>query len=257
MFITWSGESMYDILKSLTIPKKPSEVSYEDILKLLKKHFTPKRNKRAERYKFYKAIQQTGETLNDFIIRLKSLSQTCMFGDFFDNEKGDNIAKLKIKVLDEALTDKFITGIRNEKIIQLLFNDNDNDFEKCCQKALQYEMVENDSKSKNFQSINAVRTASRSMSKSRFNGQSANNKKQWRDRSQSQSQGRSGNNSQSCRRYGRKHDEKTCPAHHMATFLRCVRVHPVVQLNRISRQIIKIEVQLKLFDTVISIPVTT
>lgn len=102
MFITLSGESMYEILKSLTHPHKPSSVEYKEILKLLKKHFTPKTNKRAERYKFYKATQETGETLSDFIVRLKSLSQTCKFGDFLDGEQGD-VGKFKLKVLDEAL----------------------------------------------------------------------------------------------------------------------------------------------------------
>lgn len=147
MFITLSGESMYEILKSLTCPKKPSTVEYKELLKLLHVHFTPKRNKRAERYKFNKAVQENGEALSDFIVRLKSLSQTCKFGDFLDEEIGANIAKLKLKVLDEALTDKFITGIRSEKVKQHLFNDDNLDFEKCCQKALQFEMVEKESKS--------------------------------------------------------------------------------------------------------------
>lgn len=215
MFITLSGEVMYDILKSLTYPKKPSTVAYKDILELLQEHFTPKSNKRAERYKFYKAIQETGETLSDFIVRLKSLSQTCKFGDFLDTETGAGVGKFKLKILDEALTDKFINGIRNEKIKQLLFNTDTLDFEKCCQKALQHEMIEKESKSNTAQaSVNAVRTENRSRSKSRTNYQSnsqtANYKKQWRERSQSQS---SRKNTHGCRRCGRTHDEKSCPAH--------------------------------------------
>lgn len=73
MFITLSGEAMYDILKSLTHPVKPSTKSYAEIIALLRNHFTPKCNKRAERYKFHKIIQESGEKISEFIVRLKTL----------------------------------------------------------------------------------------------------------------------------------------------------------------------------------------
>lgn len=212
MFITLAGESMYDILKSLTTPKKPSTVDYEEILKLLKKHFTPERNKRAERYKFYMAKQEIGETLNDFIVRLKSLSQTCEFGDVLKGETGNNVATIKIKILDEALTDKFITGVSNEKIKQLLFNLDDADFEKCCQKALQFELVQKESKSSNNHSINVI-NENRSRPPKRNNSSQYVKRNASRGRSQSRgSQRKFDQNSNSCRRCGRTHDEKTCPA---------------------------------------------
>ena len=113
-------------------------------------------------------------------MRLKSLSQTCKFGDFLE---GNDVAKFKLKALDDALTDRFITGIRNEKIKQLLFKDETYDFEKCSQQALQYEMIEKESKPNNAYAVNAVRSDSRSRSMSRGNGKDY--KKNWRDRSQS------------------------------------------------------------------------
>lgn len=209
LFITISGEAMYEILKSLTHPEKPSTKPYADLIKLVQGHFTPKRNKRAERYRFYKAAQETSETLSEFIIRLKSLAQTCKFGDFLDAEVGEEVGKYKLKILDEALTDRFITGLRNEKIKQHLFNDDAADFEKCCQKALQFEMVEKESRSKTDASVNNIRgNANRSRSVKRSSADSQNSNKSFaRNRSQSQNKTNS-----ECRRCGRHHDERNCPA---------------------------------------------
>lgn len=72
------------------------------------KHFTPKANKRAERYKFNKVIQESGVSISEFIVRLKSLSEPCKFGDFLDDEKGEKVGAYKLKILDESLTDRFI-----------------------------------------------------------------------------------------------------------------------------------------------------
>ncbi|KAG4069584.1 hypothetical protein HA402_005122 [Bradysia odoriphaga] len=153
LFITISGEAMYDICKSFTTPDKPSTKKYSDLIDLIKKHFTAKRNKRAERYKFNKVSQKngesSGESLREFIIRLKNASHTCEFRDLLYKEHDPaiarKIAEIKLKILDKALTDRFVTGLRYEKIKQQLFSDEKADFEKCCEKALQFEMVEKDS----------------------------------------------------------------------------------------------------------------
>ncbi|XP_037034304.1 uncharacterized protein LOC119073094 isoform X2 [Bradysia coprophila] len=206
MFITISGEAMYDILKSLTCPDKPSSKSYTEIMKLLREHFTPKSNKRAERYKFNQVVHETGEKISDFIVRLKSVSQKCKFGDFLENETGANIANYKMKVLDEALTDRFIVGLKNEKIQQALLSEDKYNFEQCCEKALQMEMVQKETKSLQPSVIKAIRSneknsQQRSRSISRSNGKS-----NFKERSGNRSNGTQ------CGRCGRSHDEKTCPA---------------------------------------------
>lgn len=40
--------------------------------------------------------QENGESISEFIVRLKSASQLCKFGDFLDKEKGENIGKYKL-----------------------------------------------------------------------------------------------------------------------------------------------------------------
>lgn len=209
MFITLSGEAMYDILKSLTHPNKPSEKTYKEILDLLRGHFMPKSNKRVERYKFNKAIQESGEKISEFIVRLKTLAQTCKFGDFLESETGPSVGKFKLKILDEALTDRFIIGLINEKIKSALLNEETLTFDECCAKALQMEMVQKESKSLNQLSIKAIKKSgqnfkSKPKNKNNFSqSQSSQSNNSYRSRE---------NKAGQCRRCGRNHNEQTCPA---------------------------------------------
>lgn len=126
LFITVMGAEMYELLTSLTTPKLPSEHTFEELLSKLSVYFEPKKNKRAERFKFYRTVQQNGESIAYFIVRLKTLSQNCKFGDFLSDAA---VATYKTKALDEALVDQFITGLQSEHIQQVLLNDDSNDFE--------------------------------------------------------------------------------------------------------------------------------
>ena len=169
LLITIIGADIYDVLMSLTVPELPSTKTFNVLMKKLRDHFAPQRNKRAERYKFNKAIQEEGEAISEFIVRIKSLSQSCRFGDFLDleiteqrknvpvssNTKDEgltssvitSLASMKSKVLDDVLIDRFIIGLRNIKIQQSLLNDDPISFEQCCNNALNMEMSEKASKS--------------------------------------------------------------------------------------------------------------
>ena len=61
----------------------------------MKGHYSPAPIVIAERLKFWTAAQGTDEKVADFIVRLKTLSSTCSFGNF----------------LDEALRDKLVSGL--------------------------------------------------------------------------------------------------------------------------------------------------
>lgn len=128
--ITVISSEPCEVLMNLTSPKEAETVAFEEIMQILGNHYGPKTNKRSERFKFYKALQDNGETISDYIVRIRMLSQTCEFGTF----------------LDEALSDKLITGLRNEKIQQALLNKetkvNENSFEKYCELALNMELAE-------------------------------------------------------------------------------------------------------------------
>jgi hypothetical protein len=52
---------------SLTSPTKPAEKSYQEIIKLLGDHLSPKPLSIAERFRFHKRKQLEGEPINDYV----------------------------------------------------------------------------------------------------------------------------------------------------------------------------------------------
>lgn len=229
LFITLAGPEVYEILLSLTLPEVPSKKKYEELMLLLRNHFTPKMNKRAERYKFHKAIQEEGETISEFIIRLRSLSQLCHFGDFIPVDDA-NIATYKAAALSDALTDRFIIGLRNSRIQQNLLDD-DLTFEKCCDKALNFEMAEKETRAIQPPSVNAVQQNKKLDSQSAPQGQDQSSRsKRWKNRRYSNNNSRNQDSSQSdgnrqpaCPRCARRHDESNCPAVNWTCFI-CEKV---------------------------------
>ncbi|KAL1437918.1 hypothetical protein MTO96_048504 [Rhipicephalus appendiculatus] len=57
IFLTIIGEKAYVTLRSLLLPKTPTEVKYEDAKKALQQHYAPKRSVVTERYHFYRRNQ--------------------------------------------------------------------------------------------------------------------------------------------------------------------------------------------------------
>ncbi|XP_016518477.1 uncharacterized protein LOC107833495 [Poecilia formosa] len=84
----------------LCAPDKPSEKSYEALVDLLQRHYIPKTNFIAERYKFHGRNQKDNETINEFVASLRKLAATCKFGAF----------------LDEALRDRFVCGVKSSEL---------------------------------------------------------------------------------------------------------------------------------------------
>lgn len=55
------GVKTFNLLRSLTQPQKPGDKSYDEIVGLLKDHYSPKPLIIAERFRFHKRNQQDGE----------------------------------------------------------------------------------------------------------------------------------------------------------------------------------------------------
>ncbi|XP_045194815.2 uncharacterized protein K02A2.6-like [Mercenaria mercenaria] len=122
------GPTTYAVLRDLTSPTVPSEKSYNELTTLLQTHFNPKPLTIAERFRFYKRDQRAGESVQDFNISLRKLSQHCNFGDG----------------LNEALRDRFVCGLRNENIQKKLLSEKDLTYEKSIEIATTMELASRD-----------------------------------------------------------------------------------------------------------------
>ena len=71
----------------------------EDICKALKEHLAPPPRVIPERTKFFRRLQEEGETIADYNAALRKLSSTCKF-----------------KAMDEQLRDRLVSGLYNTTI---------------------------------------------------------------------------------------------------------------------------------------------
>lgn len=107
--LTAVGAKTYAIIKFLASPTSPKDVSYAEIIKKCNGHFGKIINELLARVKFQKRDQHTGEDLKDFVRELRKLAQDCKYGGGAD--------KLP---LDIMLRDRFVAGIRDEKLQRYL-----------------------------------------------------------------------------------------------------------------------------------------
>ncbi|KAI5646465.1 hypothetical protein NE865_01398 [Phthorimaea operculella] len=108
------GDPTYDLMVDLCSPKKPVDVPYDDLVKLLQQHLEPTPSILAERYAFRHRKQNANESIAQYAAALKHLARTC---DFKTN-------------LTENLRDQFVCGISDEPTRQRLFYEGDPDFQK-------------------------------------------------------------------------------------------------------------------------------
>ncbi|KAL0902232.1 hypothetical protein ABMA27_000152 [Loxostege sticticalis] len=88
------SETTYKLASNLVLPKNLEEVEFDDIIKTLDDHFTPKKCGFAERFHFYSAMQKPGESHSMWAARVKGLAAHCSF-----------------KSLEEAVLDRFVMGM--------------------------------------------------------------------------------------------------------------------------------------------------
>ena len=108
------GGPTYRLLRDLFSPDLPSSKDFDVLCNKLKDHYTPKPLVIAERFRFYKRDQKPDETIRDFNVALKKLSEYCDFG-----------ANLK-----DTLRDRFVCGLKSEAIQKKLLAERDLTYDK-------------------------------------------------------------------------------------------------------------------------------
>ncbi|KAI5637754.1 hypothetical protein NE865_09536 [Phthorimaea operculella] len=90
ILITHLSDESYRLLKNLAYP-----LTYVKLVELLDKHFKTKECSYADRANFYGATKSPGESLKDWVARLRGLATLCDFGT----------------ALETNLTDRFVLGL--------------------------------------------------------------------------------------------------------------------------------------------------
>ena len=129
------GTCADDILTTLRIDE--DTIEYSQLIKKIEEFFNVRRNVLAERQKFNKRVQnlkedgrQMDETIEEFINSVYTLAETCEYGT----------------MKDEFIRDRIIAGVKDERLSDLLVQQNELTLEKTVELARKWEAREVDLK---------------------------------------------------------------------------------------------------------------
>lgn len=142
-------------------------------------YFTPKTNITYERYQFNRMSQEEGETFDEFLTKIKAQSAKCEFGTLHDS----------------LLRDKIIIGIRSDTVREQLLADAESTLDRVTQKCRASEQASKQLRGlKSDASVQAI------------------TKHQNQQRKVSRAGSSHSTDTFDCRRCGRQHGPKSCPA---------------------------------------------
>ena len=106
LFLTRIGQKMYTKLKTWISPTSLSDLTLDEIVAKLKDRTSAETVEIAERYRFFKRLQQPEEAVIDHMSELRKLAKSCNFA----------------KYLNTALHDQFVCGLRDSHVQQELLS---------------------------------------------------------------------------------------------------------------------------------------
>jgi len=95
-------------------PQKPTEKSFNDLVKLVQEYYQPNRSVIVQRFKFNSRTWQSGESVATFVAELRRLSEHCRYGD----------------TLDDMLRDQLVCGIADTQLQRQLLAEPELTFKK-------------------------------------------------------------------------------------------------------------------------------
>ncbi|UYV85151.1 K02A2.6-like [Cordylochernes scorpioides] len=128
--LTLMGSKTYGVLKNLCSPILPKDKTFDNLIDILKRHFSPKRSIVVERFIFFKRMQLKEESISDYFVEIKRLASSCNFGNF----------------LEDSLRDKMVCGLYNAKIQNRILSEGDISLAKVIEIALSMEAAEKNTK---------------------------------------------------------------------------------------------------------------
>ena len=98
--LTVAGPEVYSLACNLVAPDKPGDKLYDDLVALIKKHYSPLPSIIVQWYKFHTRVRNQGESIANFVADLHNIAKHCEFND----------------ALDDMLRDRLVCGINKPKI---------------------------------------------------------------------------------------------------------------------------------------------
>ena len=131
ILFTCVGPSTYCLIKTLSLPRKPTDYSFQELVTKVKTHFHPKPSPIIKRFEFNTRVQQEEETVGVFVAALRNIAEHCSYPD---------------DILHDMLRDRIVCGIRDKAVQRMLLKESKLTYDTALDTALAAEAAANDSK---------------------------------------------------------------------------------------------------------------
>nr|MCH9717641.1 DDE-type integrase/transposase/recombinase [Gammaproteobacteria bacterium] len=123
VFLATIGPAAFRIIGNLVAPKKPSEESFDRLIKVMSDFYNPSPLVTVQRYKFYSRFRHPEESVSTFVAELRNLAKDCDFGT----------------ALEDNLRDRLVCGIADQVIQKRLLSEQNLTFKKAFELAQSHE----------------------------------------------------------------------------------------------------------------------
>ncbi|XP_043242283.1 uncharacterized protein LOC122391959 isoform X2 [Amphibalanus amphitrite] len=128
IFLSVVGGETYGKLRSLVAPQKPGEMPLKELLTHLQRHFEPRPSETVARFRFFTFCRAEGQSVQDYIAKLRKLSEHCNFGSF----------------LSAMIRDRLICGVNSDAIQTRLLSESNLTLERAAEIAVALEAAGHD-----------------------------------------------------------------------------------------------------------------
>lgn len=124
LFLNIVGSTVYGELQKILVPDRPTDNTFAEIQEVLEQYYSPEYSVIVERCTFNNACRRK-ENASVFITELKHLAHNCEFK----------------ALLNDALRDRLVVGLRDHATQRILFATENLTSEKACKIALEKELA--------------------------------------------------------------------------------------------------------------------
>ncbi len=130
VLITSIGASNFSSLRSVATPDGVKAKSFDELVLVLRNHFSPKPSEVAQRFKFNACVRKPGESVALFLANLRSLSEDCNFGES----------------LEVMIRDRIVYGINDRAFQKRLLSETKLTYKRAVELARELETADRDIK---------------------------------------------------------------------------------------------------------------
>ena len=104
-----AGPTTYRLVKTLVVPGKPTDLSFDEIVEKVKLHFNPKPSPIIKRYEFNTRKQKPTETVSEYVAALRRIAEHCEYGSTLNDMLRD---RLVCGIADNRVQDRFLHEVK-------------------------------------------------------------------------------------------------------------------------------------------------